>query len=479
MLWSSGEKHILSLARAEDGALLVGSADQAILYRVRPQGGAVEVRVVHDFEGDEIRAILRDKGSTYVAVNDFKGQGLPVVAAIASKSSRTPAPAAGGTTATISLGAAGSVSVSTPVGRDRKGKGAVYRVDDDGRIEQLHALADGYFTALARDASGALWEASGSNGRVYQVRDDSAGRTIATALDLPERQVLFIELGSGTPTVGTGDAGALYRLGAAQKDAVYVSKALDAAWNARWGKLHYGGGGVELSTRTGNTQKPDGTWSAWQALGATESRGNGGEGRVQSPSGRFIQLRARLTTAKSVLRDLVAYYLPQNQRARITEVTVGDEPTGTRHLLSLQKSPHGHSASLHVRWKTENPDDDELVYRVSFREESDPTWRPLGGPDPLTKAEYDWNTDGLPDGSNLVRVVASDERANPKDEALEHTLVSAPILVDNKKPEVGPIEVISLPSAPRMGAQARADRERPRQGFSLHDHRARLLRRRR
>jgi hypothetical protein len=450
VIWSSGEKHLLSLARTDDGALLVGSADQAILYRVRPQGSSAEVRVVHDFEGEEVRAILRGQGTTYVAVNDFKGQGLPVVAAVASKSSRTPAPAAGGSTATISLGAGGSVIVSTPVGHDRKGKGAVYRVDDDGRIEQLHALTDGYFTALARDANGTLWEASGSNGRVYQVRDDNAGRTIATALDLPERQVLFLDLASGTPMLGTGDAAALYRLGAAQKDAVYLSKALDATWSARWGKLHFGGGGVELSTRTGNTLKPDATWSAWQSLGSPESRGNGGEGRIQSPSGRFIQLRARLTTAKSVLRDLVAYYLPQNQRARVTEVVVGEEPSGTRHLLSLQKSPHAHNAILHVRWKTENPDDDELVYRVSFREESDPTWHLIGGPEPITKTDLDWNTEPLPDGHYLIRVVASDERANTKEDTLESSLVSSPALVDNKRPEVGPIEV-TFPAAPKNG----------------------------
>jgi hypothetical protein len=300
-----------------------------------------------------------------------------------------------------------------------------------------------------------LWEASGSNGRVYQVREDASGRTISTTLDFPERQVLFIDLGDGgAPLIGTGDAAALYRVGATAKDAVYLSKSLDAQWAARWGKLHFGGTGVELSTRTGNTQKPDATWSAWQTLAGTEARPEGGVGRVQSPGGRFLQIRAHLAGTKSVLRELTAYYLPQNQRARVSEVTVGDEPSGTHHLLSLQKAPHAHSAVLHVRWKVENPDDDELDYRAYFREEADPTWHLIGGPDPLTKAEVDWNTEALPDGHYLVRVVASDEKANAKDDALESELTSAPALVDNKRPEVGPIEVSTPPVKKGVAAVA-------------------------
>ena len=454
VIWSSGDKHLLSMVRGEDGSLLVGSADQAILYRVKPQSGAAEVRVLHDFEGDEVRAIVRDKGVTYVAVNDFKGQGLPMLSALASKSSRAPAPAAGGSASGgtgAALGAAlggglGSLgAMSMPASRERKGKGAVYRVDDDGRTEQLHALSDGYFTALARDAEGTLWEAAGSNGRVYQVRSEGANRTIATALDLPERQVLFLDLRPGDPVLGTGDAAALYHLSASPKDAVYISKALDSAFFARWGKIRYAGSGVELSTRSGNTQKPDATWSAWQTLGGTELRSDGGAGRVQSPSGRFVQVKARLASAKSVLHELTAYYLPQNQRARVTEIIVGEEPSTTRKLLSLQRSPRGHSSVIKLKWKTENPDEDELAYRVSFREEADPSWHLIGGPDPLTKAEVEWNTEPLPDGNYLLRVIASDERANAKEDALEHTLVSSPVLVDNRKPEVGPIDV-SFPS---------------------------------
>ncbi len=95
-----------------------------------------------------------------------------------------------------------------------------------------------------------------------------------------------------------------------------------------------------------------------------------------------------------------------------------------------------HSSVLKLRWKVENPDGDELTYRLAFRGESDAVWRPLGGPDPLTRTDYDWNTEGLPDGHYVVRVTATDERSESQDRALEASLLSQPLLVDNRKPEV-------------------------------------------
>ena len=435
LVWSSGEKQLLSMARAADGSLLIGSADSAVLYRVTPHGSTADVRVVHDFEGDEIRAILREKGATYVAVNDFKGAGLPMLAALQSKSARAPASAAAGPAPSV-LGA----SVSLPASRERKGKGAVFRVDDDGRVDELHSLADGYFTALAKDTDGTLWAASGSNGRVYQIRAD---HTVATVLDLPERQVLFLELGADA-VLGTGDAAALYHLGGTPKDALYLSKVLDAQFASRWGRVRALGSGIELSTRSGNTQKPDVTWTSWQGLEKPETRNDETSGRVQSAAGRFLQLRARLS-GKSVLRELAAYYLPQNQRPRVTEITPGEETKVARKklvTLEPQISARTHTSVVVLRWKVENPDDDELVYRVYFREQNDPNWRQLGGDKPMTKTEYEWSTDGIPDGSYFVRVVASDERANPREDALEGALTSAPILVDNRKPELVALEVV-------------------------------------
>ena len=53
-------------------------------------------------------------------------------------------------------------------------------------------------------------------------------------------------------------------------------------------------------------------------------------------------------------------------------------------------------------------------------------WRPLGGPDPSGKPEYDWNTDSVPDGRYAIRVWASDEKVTPKDRALDLPSIRRP-----------------------------------------------------
>ena len=121
-------------------------------------------------------------------------------------------------------------------------------------------------------------------------------------------------------------------------------------------------------------------------------------------------------------------YLPQNQRARITELGPADSggaPPGGRRPGRAgggRRRPRRRartSRCIKLRWKVENPDGDELNYRLAFRQEGDAVWRPLGGPDPLTKTDFDWNTEGLPDGTYVVRVTASDERSVPRELALE------------------------------------------------------------
>ncbi len=435
LVWDSGEKQLMSLIVDEDGALIVGSSDQAVVYRVVDQGekAAAKVEALHDFEGDEIRAIARRGRTLYVAVNEFQ------------KTTATPPVPVGprGTKIALPTVAAATSAVGMPA-RDRKGKGAVFRLDSDGRVEQLHALGDGYFTALSvekSDASGdVLWAASGGEGRVYRI---AADRNVETAFDVAERQVLtLLPDANGHPLAfGTGDAAAWYEINTLKdKKANYTTKILDGQFTARWGRLRWSGrGDLAVETRSGNTAHADKTWSAWQQL-ASEERPSAQEaahgddahsGQIASPRARYLQARLGFAraSADAVVRDIGIYYVPQNQAPRVVEITVGEEAPH-RH--------HAHSSVLKVRWRLDSSDDDELVYRLYYRELSEPNWRPMlaAGAEPLTHPEFDWATDSLPEGRYVVRVQASDERANPAPLALYSELTSSPALVDNRKPDV-------------------------------------------
>jgi outer membrane protein assembly factor BamB len=433
-LWDSGDKHVVSLLQADDKHLLAGTSENAILFRVGLDGHA---EALGDFDAEEVRGIARSGNAIYVAVNDFEHAAPALTAG--------PVPARG-TRITVSPTNSPASAGALPRPGQRKAKAALYRIDPDGRTEQIFSIGDGYFTALTVDEDGRAFVGTGTEGRVYRV---DADRRSALAIDLPERQALTLLRAGKNFLVGTGDVGGLYRVTPAPaKQATYLSRVLDADFHARWGLLRWHGTHeLGVATRSGNTAKPDATWSAFSELDHPRATGDGGVGLVGSPSARYVQYRLSFGAAESHVGEVTLAYLPQNQRARVTEITVGDSsgaaPLTTGGALgalggaaTTTATTRSHSPVIKLHWKVDNTDGDDLVYRLSFREENDAVWRPLGGPEPVTRTDFDWNTEGLPDGSYVVRVVASDERSEPRDRALDSALDSAPILVDNRKPEV-------------------------------------------
>ena len=65
-----------------------------------------------------------------------------------------------------------------------------------------------------------------------------------------------------------------------------------------------------------------------------------------------------------MLRDLTVYYQPQNQRPRVTEITVGDEADRASASRRLARGGKPRSPVVKLRWHVDNPDDDELIYRL-------------------------------------------------------------------------------------------------------------------
>jgi outer membrane protein assembly factor BamB len=435
-IWNSGDKHVVSLLQADATHLFAGTSEEAILFRVGLDGRA---EALADFDAEEVRALGRSGGALYAAVNDFERSG-PTPAVVPAGPH--------GTRITVAPSGSPASAGALPRPGQRKAKAALYRIDPDGHLEQIFSIGDGYLTALAFDEDGRAFVASGTEGRVYRVDPD---RKTALAIDLPERQALTLLRSGKTFLVGTGDVGGVYRVvAAASRQATYLSRVLDAEFRARFGLLRWHGAhGLGLETRSGNTARPDPTWSAFAGLDRPRATAGGGVGLVTSPSARYVQYRVTFGAPDARLDAVTLAYLAQNQRARITELTVGDSATppalGAPALGGLtlglptsatSASTRTHSPVVKLRWKVENPDGDELDYRLTFREENEAVWRPLGGPDPLSKSELDWNTEGLPDGNYVVRVVASDERSEARERALDASFTSTPILVDNRKPEV-------------------------------------------
>jgi hypothetical protein len=403
------EQHLMSVAVAPDGTVYTGASDKAKLYKLTGPGRA---SVLYDFARTEVRALAVDsKGVVYAIANELK-TGFTVPARPPKNQESAPA----GPTAAAAKA---------------KGKGTLYRFTPDGKPERLYDSDDEHLTSLALGDDGRPYVGTGVEGRVYTVDD---AHRVALVADVDERQVGALVLAGGSRFVAGSDPAVLHPVrGVGGAEAVWTSKVLDAGLRARFGRMSWESTApIDVSTRTGNTKEPDDTWSAW-------SRDSAAPGLVASPAGRYFQVRARFAKDPAAeLSALEVAFVTDNLRATVDEVNVRPRREGGDELRTsggpVSKKP---DTKLALTWKTDNPDKDELRYRLQYRLVGTTTWYDLTKRDEvLTKETYDWDTATLPEGRYRVRVVATDELANPPDLVTRDDAESGIVLVDNTAPRV-------------------------------------------
>ena len=413
--FQSSEPHLVSLAVAENGDVYAGSSGKALLYRITAPGRAT---VLFDFPGEEVKAIALGKNGQVFAIANEYGEApepprrSPVV-------SRVP-----------------SGPVTAP--RPKPGKGTLYRFDATGRPEKMMHHDEFHYMALALDDAGLPFVGTGNEGRVFSVND---AHVVTLEADTDERQVGAMRVAGQHASVVTSDPATFHRvLARGGPDAVWTSKVLDAGLRARFGTLSWrASGALEMATRTGNTLAPDGTWSAWSNPVAPAAGTSAGP--VASPTGRYVQVRARWARdPHAALSEVLIPFITENVRPVVLEVSAQPktgatkEPTSTA-LPASGAEPAKHESVVKLTWKVDNADNDALRYRVAFRREGQNAWRDVLKPEEvLTKSEYEWDTLALPEGKYRLRVEASDENANPPDQVQRHALESQSVLVDNTPP---------------------------------------------
>ena len=167
------------------------------------------------------------------------------------------------------------------------------------------------------------------------------------------------------------------------------------------------GNRIELFTRSGNTETPDDTWSAWSAAYI-----NAEGSPITSPKARYLQWRAVLTGqgdgpgADVGDRGLPAAQSAARRSARSPSIRRASSfrsrsrpasrssPASTIRRRRIASSPAAASAqpgasspSLGRRtyqkglqtlvWKADDENDDDLVYDVLYRREGETAWKTL------------------------------------------------------------------------------------------------------
>jgi hypothetical protein len=403
------EQHLMSVAVAPDGTVYAGASDKAKLYQITAPGRA---KVLRDFDRTEVRAIVvGPRGEVYAVANDItSGSSIP-----ATKGSAGSA-------------AAGPVRTTSRT----KGKGTLYRFSPDGTPEQLFDLRDEHFVSLALGDDGKPYVGTGVEGRVYTVDDNHASVLVA---DTPERQVSVLVLKGQRRYLGSSDPAVLHPVrGEGGQEAVWTSKVLDAGIRAHFGRMRWESSGLlEVSTRTGNAELPDDTWSAW-------SKPLVAPGGVSSPAARYFQVRARWNRdPKAVLTELEIPFVTDNLRAVLTNIEAKGAGNPKSLSTGVEKSggplSSGIEGKVNLSWQVDNPDKDELRYRLAYRMVGTTNWYDILDPhEKLTKDSYTWDTSPLPEGLYRIKVTVSDELSNPPDRVLRHELVSGVVTVDNTPP---------------------------------------------
>jgi len=443
-VFDTDDKRITALTVTSDGSVWMGTSERALVFRYDPKDG--KARAMADFAGNEVSAIAAYRDGVVVAANDLADQPAPTGKTPAQvelaekpnapKGQPTKLPDAG-----TKPGADKDPPPVTDLGRKgaRKGKGALFRIGSDGRLDQLHALTQTYFTSIVI-AQDAVYAGAADKGRVYMVDADGS---VGTAFDVDERSISQLWLDKNLVGFTTDDATAAYRATGRASQARYVSDVLDAKAVSRFGKLAWvSQGKVKLESRSGNTAKPGVGWSEWQSPGQITKLGGGSEGgKIASPPGRYLQWRVALEDDAARVRRVTGYYVPQNQATVVQDVTV--ELASKDSLPTLKDSAaKPRSPVLKLKWKVENPDSDDSTYGLEARRDGEANWRPIStGKAPLTATTWDWNTETYPDGWYRVRVTASDAAANSPDRALTSSSSSTMFAIDNSRPAINNLSV--------------------------------------
>jgi len=490
------DKYIWSLARAADGTLFVGTGDRGVIYRVRPgRAGeplyrtrtanvislAIDARgnlyagtstpgrlfridaggrafVVIDSPHQEVRGLrIAQDGALYAAAltpaqaDDGGGDAAPVATVTAQ---------VGG----VTVGETSGAQTATPAESRRAGRGAVYAVRDD-RADIIWETGSETPYDLLPGANGrTLLVATGNNGRLYEIDTNAAPASVLLLGRIDARQITQIARGpNGDVMLAGSNPGRVFRLRSERASkGTFESEIRDAGSAARWGSIRWRAGGmgaIHISTRSGNTSRPDDTWSDWSAPYASADGSP-----ITSPSARYLQWRAVLsgTDAGPQLTSVTVAYLPRNTRPSVTSLIVHPPGVVFQRPFSSNDAeiagfdgaqsgqdpdPSGREDSQPavgrrmyrkglqtLQWRAEDPNGDRLTYSVAYRREGESAWRPLrsGLTDPILV----WDTTSVPDGRYMIRVTARDIAVNAPAEALEGTRESDGFDIDNTAPVI-------------------------------------------
>ena len=487
------DKYIWSLAVMPDGSLAVGTGDSGKLYRVRAAGAKPESSLLLKTNQTHVMSLAVTRQGDLIAGTDPGGLVLRVSAdgkafglydsavreihalsvandgtiyALALSDAASTAKAQTAATTTVDVAATVTTDESgaaqpqaTPQARSRNDlsnvRSAIFRILPDGGSDVVWSSTSVTGFAVSATGSGVLLGTS-DKGRIYSITDEGRDTLL---LQSPEGQVSAIATHGSDVYVAASNQGKLFRYGdAVQREGTYESPVRDAKLASAWGRIWWRGQGpIELQTRSGNSDKPDSTWSDWSA---SYNDANGSQ--ITSPKARFIQWRAILRgttgprSTQPQLEDVSVAYLPRNVAPEVLSINVLPPGVSLQQQLQMPTDPNVEASGLDptifgmgvqapprrifqrgarsLQWQAEDRNGDTLEYAVYYRSLGETNFRLLK--DHIRDTFYTVDAASLADGRYIFKVIASDALDNPTAAAMSGERISEPIDIDNTPPNI-------------------------------------------
>jgi len=498
LFYSAEETHVRSLILDGKGNLLAGTEPSGLVLRIAlaaPANAGAAARQGASSDGGRSAYVLYETAKKEITSLALDSSGNLYVAAIGDKRPGPPQPAlpqgdqnnnpAGNAQITVTVGGA---PTAVPQGQPATpfapfpavSSAAVYRIATDGSPEEIWTSRDESVYALGISPQGKLLLGTGNHGAVMQLENDRVFSRLAKAES--EQVTSFVKAPNGKIYVATANPGKVFTLGPElESQGTFESEPFDARIFSRWGRLSWwgengGGSGVELYVRAGNTSDPGKNWTPWVGP-YRDPKGQ----EVEAQAARFVQWKAVLRGGANPpdLSWIDLAYLPKNVAPQITSIAIQNPgtrvsgfgqqsgpPQPSSVVLRMPAAPGAQGASERsvespryepppqgyaqkgyqaVLWNTEDANDDELTYSVYYRGENEKDWKLLK--DKLEQKFYSWDANSMPDGAYYLKIVASDEKSNPPDQALTAERVSDRFIVDNTPPGVSQLTAQPAPTA--------------------------------
>ena len=458
LLINTNQTHVMSLVVTPQGDLIAGTDPGGLVLRISPDGKAFGL---YDAPLREIHALASaPDGSIYaLALSE---------AASTTRSTGTATQAGDATavvTSTVSAvddAAASQVAQASQPARSRNDlsnvRSAVFHILPDGSSDVVWSSTSVTGFAVTTTRGGVLIGTS-DKGRIYSVTDDGRDTLL---LQSTEGQISSLITRGADVFATSSNQGKLFRFGESRvNEGSYESPVRDARMVASWGRIWWRGvGPIELQTRSGNSERPDTTWSDWSVT-YTDAKGS----QVSSPKARFVQWRAVLRGGGATRRgepqldDVSIAYLARNVAPEVLAITVLPPGVALLQQLQLTVDPNIESSGLDasifgmvaqvpprrlyqrgaraLQWQGEDRNSDTLEYAVYYRSLNETTFRLLK--EHIRESFYTVDGASLADGRYVFKVIASDTLDNPPGYALSGERVSEPVDIDNTPTVVRPV----------------------------------------